>query len=88
MGRCIEASAKDDTDRLRAALAYMRVPVHYPDDSRCAECLYRAAMIQTGTGRTDRAASLLREALRHSPNDDLKRRCEAALASKQPKTDR
>lgn len=79
-GRCFEASAKDDDTRLRAALAYMRVPVHYANDPQCAESLYRAAMIHIQTGHADRAAGLLREALRHSPNDDLKRKCEAALS--------
>jgi tetratricopeptide (TPR) repeat protein len=82
-GRCIEASAKDDEARLRAALAYMRVPVHYADAPQCAECLYRAAMIHIQTKHADRAAPLLREALRHSPTDEIKRKCEAALAQPQ-----
>ncbi|MGB9626676.1 MAG: tetratricopeptide repeat protein, partial [Phycisphaerae bacterium] len=78
-GRCLEVAAKNDEDRLRAALAYMRVPVHYPADPLCAECLYRAAMIHIRTGHADRATGLLREALRHSPSADLKAQCEQAL---------
>jgi len=79
LGRCLEVAAKNDEDRLRAALAYMRVPVHYPADALCAECLYRAAMIHIRIGRADRATGLLREALRHSPSADLKAQCEQAL---------
>ncbi len=79
-GRCLEAAAKDDADRLRAALAYMRVVVHHPDHARCAECLYRTAMIHLRAGHAQRVPSLLNEALRRSPADEIRKKCEAAIA--------
>jgi len=80
-GRRLEALAADRTERMRAAIAYMRVPVHYPDDPRCAECLYRTAMLHRTMGLEDRVATLLKEALTRNPDEELRRACESALAA-------
>ncbi len=81
-GRCLEGLARDDAGRMEAALAYIRVAVHFPADARCAECLYRTAMILKQAGRADRSAALLREALERSPDDVLRRKCEAELGTR------
>ena len=80
-GRCLEAAAQGDEAAFRAALAYMRVAVHYPEDAHVAECLYRAAAIHKQAGRSNRVAPLLAEALRRSPGEEIRRRCEALLQS-------
>lgn len=79
-GRCLEAGAQNNDDRLRAAEEYMRVVIHFPNDPHVAESLYRTAMIHKKLGYLNRVAPLLREALSHNPGDELKRRCEQALA--------
>ena len=81
LGRCLEAGAKTTEQRLTTALLYMRVAIHYPEDSHAAECLYRTAMLHKQVNLADRVAPLLREALRRNPDAALRAQCEAALGS-------
>ncbi|MBN1491916.1 MAG: hypothetical protein JXA69_18535 [Phycisphaerae bacterium] len=81
LGRCQEAGAKTNEAMLNAALAYMRVAIHYPDNRHAAECLYRTAMLHKQAGLPARIAPLLREALRRNPDAALRAQCEAALGS-------
>jgi hypothetical protein len=78
-GRALEAMARGDEGRLRAALAYMRVPIHFGDDSRAAECLFRAARLHAAAGLRERVEGLVREALEKKPTGRLRRDCERLL---------
>lgn len=75
-GKAIFASASersDQADYIRAGWAFMRVAIHFPDDSRAGEALFRAAQVHEQIGRPSKAVQLLRECLGRSDVPDATR---------------
>ncbi|UCG15157.1 MAG: hypothetical protein JSV19_07645 [Phycisphaerales bacterium] len=64
----------DDSEAfLRAGLAFMRVAVHFPADSRAGEALYWAARVHERVNRPTQAVQLLRECLDRKDLSDATR---------------
>ncbi len=64
--RALEASAKTDEDRMRAAWAALRVVIHYADDELAPEALLLASEVHEQIGRAPIAAQLIEECLGHA----------------------
>ena len=57
------ASVRDDI--VRSSWPFLRVAIHYPDDPRGTEGLYRAALVLERLGNPDKAIELLEECVGH-----------------------
>ncbi len=64
-GRFLLKSASNREGAIRAAWAFMRVAIHFPDDPRAGDGLYGAALALERIGRTGKAKELLEECLGH-----------------------
>jgi len=75
-------AARNDRERLRAALPALRVVIHFPNCSLAGEGLLLAADAHTGGGRSADAERLLRECLRRSGvPEQVKEQARAQLAA-------
>lgn len=57
-GQCLYALAESRDDLIRAALAFMRVVVHFPKSRLCAESLYQVAQVYERIDRRSKALEL------------------------------
>lgn len=72
-GRALSAQATSSPDesastiRERAALAFMRVVVHFPEHATAAECLFQVARLEQQAGRAEQAERLRAELVSKYP---------------------
>jgi hypothetical protein len=66
---------------VRSSWPFLRVAIHYPDDPRGTEGLYRAALVLERLGNPDKAIELLEECVGHKHvTTETRRGAEAAAA--------
>jgi len=78
-GEVLYATARGREDYIRSGWAFMRVPIHFPDDPLTAAALLGAARAHEKIGAPEKAAELLRECLAVK-SSDAKTRAAAAKA--------
>jgi tetratricopeptide (TPR) repeat protein len=66
-------AAQTREEVIRASWPFLRVAIHFPDDSRATEGLYGAALALERIGRADKAIDLLEECLAHERLTDQTR---------------
>ena len=64
-GRTLLRTAATRDQVIRASWPFLRVAIHFRNDSRAAEGLYDAALALERLGRPDKAGELLQECLEH-----------------------
>lgn len=80
-GETLLRTASTREEIIRASWPFLRIAIHFPDDSRAAEGLYGAASALERLGRVDKAMELLDECLEHKRLTDQTRAiAEAARA--------
>jgi tetratricopeptide (TPR) repeat protein len=79
-GEALLAQAKEPKGRLRAALAFMRVPVHFPDDPQAPMGLFQTALVYESIGNPKKAGILMAECKQHRlVSSELRQRADEAL---------
>lgn len=72
------ASAREDTER--AAWAFLRIAIHFPEDGQTPEALYQTSLALERLGRRDKSVKLLSECLTHARlGEDIRRLARASL---------
>ena len=80
-GQALLSRAADRETQLRAASAFMRLPIHFPDHERVPQALLLAAEIHAKLGLADDALRLLDECLDHQTvAPEIRARAEAERA--------
>lgn len=69
-GRVLLKSADSQPAFIRASWPFMRLAIHFPEHSLTPKSLYHAAEVMHRIGRTNKAAELLKESLKHKRLDD------------------
>jgi hypothetical protein len=87
-GQTLLGMASTREDLIRAAWAFMRVPIHFRDNALAPEGLRRAALTLERIGRVDKAVDLLKECLGHKlVTTDTRRSAEKTLLRLQATVD-